>query len=114
MRHYQTLLLDSLRRSHWRLDEERPPDQWWAAALWVISSERAQAGRQLFVTFIVDPASDQAHSAVRDIAITTEPLSTWQSSGALVSLQPHRRSYPSDLEAAMLRLDEFRNQTSDG
>ena len=111
MRHYQQLLLDSIERHHWSLDEVRKPEQWWAADIWVISSSRLQFGLRLFVTFIVDPGSERSSDLadIREIAVTREMLADWHADGALVSLQPHCRNYPADIEVAMSRLDELRN-----
>ena len=110
MRNFQKLLSDSLQQHHWSLDEIRKPEHWWAADIWVISSSRQQFGLQLFVTFIVDPASLRRNdlAAVWEIAVTREMLTDWHADGALVSLRPHSRSYPEDIEAAMIRLDEIR------
>jgi hypothetical protein len=111
MRHYQQLLLDSLERHYWTLDEVRKPEHWWAAEIWVISSSRQQFGLRLFVTFIVDPGSERSSDSadVREIAVTRELLADWHADGALVSLRPHSRSYPADIEAAMSGIDELRN-----
>src|SRR5262245_38309059 len=112
MRNYQKLLLDSLQCHHWSLDEIRKPEHWWAADIWVISSSSGQQfGPRLFITFIVDPGSGHSNdlAAVWEIAITREMPTDWHANGALASLRPSSRSYPADIETAMIRLDEFRN-----
>ena len=114
MSKFQKILLDSLQRHHWSLDEVCKPDHWWEAEIWVISSSRQQHGLRLFVTFIVDPGSLRSHdlSAVSEIVIARERLADWHAANALVSLQKASRSYLKDVEAAVIQLDEVRCHAS--
>ena len=86
---------------------------WWAADIWVIASTRQRFGLRLIVTFIVDPGSDRSNdmATVREIAMTREPLADYQAVDAIISLRPHSRNYPMDVQAAMTRLDEFRQSS---
>ena len=116
MRNWQDILRAALERNHWSLDEIMPPEHWWAADIWAISSTREQHGLRLYVTFIVDPGSVRSHDlrAVAEIAFTRELLSDWHAEGAIVTLRPRERNYPTQIDAAMIRIDEYRKQTPRG
>ena len=116
MRNWQNILRLALERNHWSLDEAVQPDHWWAADIWAISSTREQHGLRLYVTCIVDPAHLRPHdrTAVADIAFTREPLSDWHAEEAIVTLRPRERNYPIQIDAAMIRIDEYRKQTAKG
>src|SRR5262245_38141913 len=116
MRNWQNMLRAALERNGWSLDEFARPEHWWAADIWVISSSREQHGLRLYVTFIVNPAHLQPHdrSAVAEIIFTRELLSDWHAEGAVVTLRPRERDYPTQIGAAMIRIDEYRKQTASG
>ena len=111
MREYQRLLLERLEQHGWQLEEIRHPEDWWAAEVWVLASQREQHGLLVFCTFIVDPQSGLPRdiASVHEIAFTLEPLSNWQcSETAIAKLHPCRREYPGDLQAALEKLHLIR------
>jgi hypothetical protein len=116
MRNWQNILRVALERNRWSLDEVMQPEHWWAADIWAISSIREHHGLRLYVTFIVDPAHLRPHerTAVVEIAFTQEPLSDWHAEGAIVTLRPRDRNYPTQIDAAMIRIDEYRKQIARG
>jgi len=112
MRNWQNILRVALERNHWSFDKVLQPDHWWAADIWEISSSREQHGLRLYVTFIVDPGSIRSHDlrAVVEITFTHDLLSDWHAEGAIVTLRPRDRNYPTQIDAAMIRIDEYRKQ----
>src|SRR5947209_19751749 len=106
MRNWQNILRVALERNWWSFDEVVQPEHWWAADIWAISSTREHHGLRLYVTFIVDPGALRPHdrTAVVEIAFTRELISDWHAEGAIVTLRPRDRNYPTQIDAAMIRI----------
>jgi hypothetical protein len=54
----QKALLDALVQAGWELAANEPLHEWWADEVWRMRSVWSPAGREFFLTFLVDPQLD--------------------------------------------------------
>ena len=94
---------------------EHIPDQnleWWADEIWRLNSRWAPVGRNLFVTFLVDPIWDglrKKGQGVWAIGASAQMPTSRQEAQRLGLL--HRHAMKLEIEAFLEKLEQLRNTT---
>ncbi len=94
---YKQQLLSRLVDTGWEHAESIEIDEWWADDCWKIRSTKQSWGRELFLTFLVDPQWDRAHTGQRPpiwAVVATEAVpETWSTRGHVAVLWMSKRRF---------------------
>lgn len=110
---YKQQLLDRLVDDGWEHTESIEIDEWWAEACWRLRSTKQHWGLELFITFLVDPQWDGAHTGEKPpiwaIVATEQLLDTWRPTEKVALLSMSKRHFAAKLDEFALTLGAFRN-----
>jgi len=110
---YKQLLLERLAEDGWEQTESLEIDEWWAEACWRVRSTKQQWGLELFITFLIDPQWDGAHTGEKPpvwAIVATEQLpETRTPTDEVALLSMSKRHFETKLEEFARELATYRN-----
>ena len=109
---YKTQLQDRLIECGWEQTELVDLDEWWADDCWRIRSIRQCWGLELFLTFLVDPHWEGAHTGEKPlvwaIVATAELPETRTVQDPIATLSMAKRKFSPKMEEFIATLDQYR------
>lgn len=111
-KHYKEQLLSRLVENGWEQMEVIELDEWWADDCWKLRSIRQAWGTELFLTFLIDPQWDGAHTGERApvwaILATAALPQAWNTEDRIALLSMSKRKFEPKLAEFVANLSEHR------
>lgn len=111
MKTYKERIWQSLVDHGWEVDSCHEADEWWAEEHWLIRSVREYWGRELVLTFLVDPLYDGQDKGVGVWAVAanqSQPSDRLSAEDGIALIRVRDMNFPETLEHFVTEIDVYR------
>jgi hypothetical protein len=117
VKQYKQQILKHLQASGWELTRVEGSSDWWFEEIWYLQSVLEAWGREITLTFLVDPSSGTADekNPLIDVVLasTSKPLDRLDNSGEIAGLSMSKGLFEDKLRAFITALEAHRRQALD-